>query len=46
MEASDPYWTRFFHFLTEAGWTVEWFIPVLSNTQGRCHLRGHITGLA
>lgn len=43
MEASGHYWTHFFHFLTEAGWTVELFNPVLSNTQGRCHLRGRKT---
>lgn len=40
MEASGHYWTHFFHFLTQAGWTVELFNPVLSNAQGRCHLRG------
>lgn len=40
MEASGHYWTHFFHFLTEAGWTVELFNPVLSNSLGRCHLRG------
>jgi len=43
MEASGHYWTHFFHFLTEAGWTVELFNPVLSNSQGRCHLRGRKT---
>lgn len=43
MEASGHYWTHFFHFLTQAGWTVELFNPVLSNAQGRCHLRGRKT---
>ena len=43
MEASGHYWTHFFHFLTEAGWTVELFNPVLSNAQARCHLRGRKT---
>ena len=43
MEASGHYWVHFFHFLNEAGWIVELFNPVLSNAQGRCHLRGRKT---
>ena len=43
MEASGHYWTHFFHFLSEAGWTVELFNPVLSNVHARCHLRGRKT---
>jgi transposase len=43
MEASGHYWTHFFHFLIEQGWTVELFNPVLSNAQARCHLRGRKT---
>ncbi len=43
MEDSGHYWTHFFHFLSEAGWTVEPFNPVLSNSQGRSHLRGRFS---
>lgn len=43
MEASGHYWTHLYHFLNEAGWTVELFNPVLSSAQGRCHLRGRKT---
>lgn len=43
MEASGHYWTHFFHFLAQAGWTVELFNPVLSNAQDWCHLRGRKT---
>src|SRR5690625_5234547 len=43
MEASGHYWTHFFRFLTEKGWTVELINPVLTNNQARRHLRGRKT---
>jgi transposase len=43
MEASGHYWVHFFNFLTEQGWTVELFNPVLSCAQTRTHLRGRKT---
>ena len=43
MEATGHYWVHFFNFLTEQGWQVELFNPVLSSAQGRAHLRGRKT---
>jgi transposase len=43
MEASGHYWVHFFNFLTEQGWTVELFNPVLSSATARTHLRGRKT---
>lgn len=43
MEATGHYWVHFFNFLTEQGWHVELFNPVLSSAQGRTHLRGRKT---
>ena len=43
MEATGHYWVHFFNFLTDQGWQVELFNPVLSSAQGRAHLRGRKT---
>lgn len=43
MEASGHYWVHLFNFLTEQGWQVELFNPVLSSAQARTHLRGRKT---